>query len=111
MSPSTIAPPDRTTDQRIEALNLANDIRSKRAELKVRLRTGKTSVVSVISSPPPYALTMTVFDLLKATPKIGKVKATRILADCRISPSKTLGGQTARQRTELILNILSLIHI
>ncbi|MGO9685497.1 MAG: hypothetical protein ACLPTZ_23465 [Beijerinckiaceae bacterium] len=34
-------------------------------------------------------------------PKIGKVKATTILERCRVSPSKTFGGLTDRQRAEL----------
>jgi hypothetical protein len=34
-----------------------------------------------------------------ALPKIGSVKAGRILADCGIAHSKTLGGLTERHRT------------
>jgi len=37
-----------------------------------------------------------------ALPKIGSVKAGRILADCGIAHSKTLGGLTERQRAELL---------
>jgi len=37
-----------------------------------------------------------------ALPKIGSVKAGRILADCGIAHSKTLGGLTGRQHTELL---------
>jgi len=35
-------------------------------------------------------------------PKIGSVRAGRILAQSGIAHSKTLGGLTARQRNELI---------
>jgi hypothetical protein len=31
-------------------------------------------------------------------PKVGRVKANRVLTSARISPSKTLGGLTERQR-------------
>jgi hypothetical protein len=41
--------------------------------------------------------------LLVVLPKIGSVKAGRILADCGIAPTKTLGGLT--ERTELINRI------
>jgi hypothetical protein len=41
-------------------------------------------------------------DVLLALPKIGAVKAARMLADCGIAHSKTLGGLTDRQRTELL---------
>ena len=41
-------------------------------------------------------------DVLLAVPKIGSVRAGRILAQCGIAHSKTLGGLTDRQRGELI---------
>jgi hypothetical protein len=40
--------------------------------------------------------------MLLAVPKIGRVKVNRLLAVARISPSKTIGGLSERQRTELI---------
>ena len=47
-------------------------------------------------------LTAKVFDMLLAVPKYGRVKTNRILNQCRISPSKTIGGLSERQRTELV---------
>lgn len=41
-------------------------------------------------------------DVLLVLPKIGSVKAGRILAHCGIAHSKTLGGLTDRQRAELM---------
>ena len=41
-------------------------------------------------------------DLLLAVPKYGRVKVNRILTHCRISPSKTIGGLSERQRNELV---------
>ena len=46
--------------------------------------------------------TAKVFDMLMAVPKFGRVKAARLLNQCRISQSKTVGGLSERQRTELI---------
>jgi hypothetical protein len=43
-----------------------------------------------------------VFDIIVAAPKYGKVKATRLLNQCRISQGKTLGGLSTRQREELV---------
>ncbi|MGO9973334.1 MAG: hypothetical protein ACLP01_11090 [Solirubrobacteraceae bacterium] len=34
-------------------------------------------------------------------PQVGRVKATKILDSCRVSPSKTFGGLSDRQRTAL----------
>jgi hypothetical protein len=44
-------------------------------------------------------------NLLLAVPKIGTVKAGRLLTQCGIAHSKTLAGLADRQRRELI-NIL-----
>jgi len=43
-----------------------------------------------------------VFDMLMSVPKFGRVKAARLLNQCRISQSKTVGGLSDRQRHELI---------
>jgi hypothetical protein len=43
-----------------------------------------------------------VFDMLLAVPKYGRVKVNKVLQQCRISPSKTIGGLSQRQRTELV---------
>ena len=47
-------------------------------------------------------MTAKVFDMLLAVPKYGRVKTNRILNQCRISPSKTIGGLSERQRAELV---------
>jgi hypothetical protein len=39
--------------------------------------------------------------MVLALPKVGRVKATKILQSCRVSPSKTFGGLSERQRAEL----------
>ena len=86
----------------MEALRRANEIRSRRAQLKKDLKSGRTSIGSVISNPPDFVLTAKVFDMLMAVPKYGKVKATRFLNTCRISQGKTIGGLSDRQRGELL---------
>jgi hypothetical protein len=94
--------PERSLDQRMEALRRANEIRSMRAQLKKDLKSGRASIAEIISSPPDYVATAKVFDLLMAVPKYGKVKATRFLNHCRIAQGKTIGGLTDRQRSELL---------
>jgi hypothetical protein len=37
-----------------------------------------------------------------AAPKCGRVKSSRIMEQCRVSPSKTVGGLSDRQRSELL---------
>jgi hypothetical protein len=66
------------------------------------LKVGSTAIEDVLDDPPDFVLTAKVFDMLLAVPKFGRVKATRYLNQCRISQSKTVGGLSDRQRTELI---------
>ena len=98
----TSAVPERTHDQRMRALRRANEIRTKRAQLKRNLKAGKTKVEKLLLDPPDFVLSAKVFDMILAVPKYGRVKANKILTQCRISPSKTIGGLSERQRAELV---------
>ena len=86
----------------MEALKRANDIRTARATLKKDLKAGRKTIHTILLDPPEYLLTAKVFDMLLAVPKYGRVKANKVLVQCRISPSKTIGGLSERQRTELV---------
>lgn len=96
--------PERSLKQRRDALERANDIRTKRAALKRNLKAGRDSltITSLIASPPEYIETMKLWDLILATPKYGRVKVNKVLTQCRISPSKTIGGLSQRQRDEVV---------
>lgn len=98
---ATVAP-ERSHVQRMEALQRANDIRTRRAQLKRDLRAGQAAIHNLLLEPPEYLETAKVFDMLLAVPKYGRVKANKILQQCRISPSKTVGGLSERQRGELV---------
>ena len=102
-SPSKpVAAPERSLVQRMEALQRANDIRSRRAQLKRDLKAGRASIHVLLLEPPEFIETAKVFDMLLAVPKYGRVKVNKVLQLCRISPSKTIGGLSQRQRTELV---------
>jgi hypothetical protein len=101
LSKPTIAP-ERSYVQRMEALQRANDIRSRRAQLKRDLKAGRQPIDELLLAPPEYLETAKVFDLLLAVPKYGRVKVNKILTQCKISPSKTVGGLSERQRGELV---------
>lgn len=101
---TSLAPsvPERTHDQRLRALQKANDIRTARAQLKRDMKAGKKRIDTLLLDPPDYVLSAKVIDMILAVPKFGRVKANRILGLCRISPSKTIGGLSGRQREELV---------
>jgi len=107
--------PERSLEQRVDALARANAIRSARAELKRRLKRDTTlklalqaldgldeelELIRVDGAPPPanYLHSMKAYDLLIALPGFGRVKANKVLARNAVSPSKTLAGLSTRQR-------------
>jgi hypothetical protein len=101
-SKHNMAAPERSIDQRLDALAKANRIRTERARLKRELKAGRLSIHTLLLDPPEYVETAKVFDMMLAVPKYGRVKVNKILALCRIAPSKTIGGLSDRQRSELV---------
>jgi hypothetical protein len=101
-APKQSAAPERSLAQRMDALQRANQIRTRRAQLKRDLKAGRVSIHALLLDPPEWIETAKVLDMLLAVPKYGRVKANKILTMCRISPSKTIGGLSQRQRTELV---------
>lgn len=93
--------PERTLVQRMDALARANHVRVRKAELKREVKAGRVGAVDVLLDPPEFMETAKVIELLLSMPRVGRVKANKVLARCRVSPSKSLGGLTVRQRVEL----------
>lgn len=84
------------------ALRQANQVRGLRAKLKQDLRADKVRLELVLTARADYLASAEVFDLLVAVPKIGPVKAGRLLTVARVSSSKTVGELSERQRACLI---------
>lgn len=100
---SASAAPERSLQQRQDALLRANEIRVYRAQLKRDVKARRRDAVDVLLEPDGLVSTMKVYDLLLAVPKFGRVKTSKVLQRHMISPSKTVGGLSARQRRALVL--------
>ena len=94
--------PDRSLEQRMEALVKANEIRFRHAELKRNIKAGYVAVRDIIEHPPIWAKGIKMYDLLLAVPMVGVVKAGKMLERSGISLVKTVGGLSNQQRTELL---------
>jgi hypothetical protein len=94
--------PERTADQRRDALALANSVRAQRAALKLQLKQGNISIAALIGDPPQCLGTAKISELLMALPGYGPVKVGRLLERCQVSPRKTVAGLNERQRREVI---------
>lgn len=78
--------------------------RQIRAEVKGRLKRGRTSLGEVLEDAETDELlrTMKVADVLIALPKVGPVKAKNIMMELEIHPARRLGGLGVRQRKALL---------
>lgn len=94
--------PERSLQQRLDALERANRVRTHRARLKKDIKAGRLSPIDVLLSGDPLVANMKVMELLLAAPRIGRVKANRLLFVQRVSPSKTIEGISERQKTALV---------
>lgn len=96
--------PGRTDAQRLAALEKGNEVRVYRKELKQSWGAGqpRRSAADVLAAPVWQEESWKVFGVLLGMPKVGRVKANKVLQRCRISPAKTVGGLSERQRGELL---------
>ena len=75
--------PERSADQRRDALALANRIRAQRAVLKADLKRVGVSICAVLGDPPAYLATARIAKLLTALPGYGPKKVERLLGSAR----------------------------
>lgn len=102
------ATPPRSAGQQMDALALANRIRTTRACFKRSLKEtadARAQAARAVDRPAPQLATMKVYELLKAVPRIGESKAQRIMFRHQVSPAKTLGGLSDRQRRALVAEL------
>jgi hypothetical protein len=94
--------PARSREQRLSVFQQANETRLARSQLKKDLAAGRCQIDDVLAEAPALARGAKVYDLLLAVPKLGRVRASKLLRHCQISEAKTLGGLSERQRAKLI---------
>ena len=87
--------------QRLEALQRANEIRQGRARLKRAMKIGGVDPAKLFLDPPALIQTAKVVDLLLGAPGWGRVRSNRALEYLRISPTRTVGTLSERQRLVL----------
>jgi hypothetical protein len=108
---TTLTPPFATAGthrdrQPIEALAQANRVRLRRASL-MRWMQGHCAADShgkaaeVIVEPDPTLYSMLVLQLLQRIRQVGPAQAERMLELADVSPTRTVGALTARQRAGL----------
>ncbi|MEC8985903.1 MAG: integration host factor, actinobacterial type [Actinomycetota bacterium] len=98
------SPPKLTDAQRKAALEKAAEARRVRAEVKALIKMGSLTLRQVLdmSDENEIVSRTKVLAILESMPKIGKVKARRLMESIGIAESRRLRGLGDQQRAALL---------
>lgn len=98
-----MALPHLSKEQKIEALKKAQDMRSKRAELRDKLKKGSLSLQEVLNSSDDEVVSkMRVAYLIQSLPQVGKVTSKKIMDEIGINENRRVQGLGKRQIDALL---------
>jgi hypothetical protein len=101
--------PPLSDEQRSQARHAATEARRRRAEVKQSLRSGERSLAEVLEqavSDDVIAHTK-VIDVLKALPRVGAVRATRVMDRLDIAANRRLRGLGRHQAAALVAEFVN----
>ena len=98
---------DAALRQCLDALERANEVRIKRAQLKRDLNGGRRTLESVLRDPPDYVLTAKIIELLLVLPRYGRVRVDQVLADCGIATNRRVEQLSDAQRAALVAGVIA----
>ena len=95
--------PKLTAEQRKNALEKAQQIRSQRMEIRKQLKAGKLSLADILNDAENeiYAK-MWVKYLLESLPQIGKITAAKLMEEIGIDEARRVQGLGSRQKAQLL---------
>jgi hypothetical protein len=96
--------PPLSDEQRSQARTAATEARRRRAEIKNELRAGTRSLADVLAQAEQDQVLAhaKVVDILKALPRVGGVRATRVMERLDIAANRRLRGLGKHQTAALI---------
>lgn len=96
--------PELDDESRRQALEKAAEARRVRAELKQRLKAGEIDFAEVLRQADANEIVgkTKVSAVLEALPKVGKVRARKLMERLDISPSRRIRGLGTNQREKLL---------
>jgi hypothetical protein len=96
--------PPLSDEQRQQARNAATEARRRRADVKQSLRTGGSSLAEVLAlaEKDEVVAHAKVIDVLKALPRVGVVRAGKVMDRLDIAANRRLRGLGKHQAAALI---------
>src|SRR5215212_3895875 len=89
--------PERTSQERLSALEEANRVRFARADAKRDLKSGELDIYHLLMDPSEELKGAKVEEMLLAMKGMGRVKEMRVMIESFFSRSKSLVGLTLVQ--------------
>lgn len=100
-----MALPNLTDEQRAQALQRAQEVRTERATLKKQLKACEVDLPALfekVDAGNDAAAKLKVSAALASLPKIGKAKSEKIMAELGIAPTRRMRGLGKSQRAALL---------
>ncbi|MBC7082184.1 MAG: hypothetical protein PWR07_104 [Bacillota bacterium] len=98
-----MALPELSAEQKRAALKKAQEMRSKRAQIRESLKQGTLTLEKILNSPDDNVISrMRVAYLLESLPRIGRVRSRKIMEEIGIHESRRVQGLGARQKEALL---------
>jgi|Tabmets5t2r1_1033131.scaffolds.fasta_scaffold105540_2 hypothetical protein len=96
--------PPLSDEQRQQARHAATEARRRRAEVKKALRSGESSLeqVLILAETDDVIAHAKVIDVLKALPRVGAVRAGKVMERLDIAANRRLRGLGKHQTAALI---------
>lgn len=96
--------PPMSNEQRAQALEKAAAARRRRAEIKALLKTGSLTLAEVFDQAEDDDIVAgtKVYPLIASMPRMGKIKATRLMEQLGIPDNRKIRGLGPRQRENLL---------
>ncbi|NMA61025.1 MAG: integration host factor [Firmicutes bacterium] len=95
--------PHLSQEEKLEALKKAQEMRSKRAELRVQLKQGNLTLQEVLEQADDEVIgRMRVTYLLQSLPQVGKVTSEKVMKEIGINENRRVQGLGTRQKDELL---------
>lgn len=97
-----MAVPNLSVEQRADALAKAQEMRTKRMELRKELKAGKVTLAEVLKREDEIVTRMKVKYLLESLPNVGKITAAALMEEIGINESRRVQGLGKRQLAMLL---------
>lgn len=95
--------PFLTREEKMDALKKAQEMRSRRAELRSQLKKGIITLQEVLDSADDEVVArMRVSYLLQSLPQVGKVTSQKLMKEIGINENRRVRGLGTRQKSRLL---------